>query len=316
MSDLFRVIVEAMDGKKSIFKTHDNVPKTEALMDLKNLSDDSLHTGNIDTAREECEVLNRMLHRLRETARRRLYSKYKCQSLFEYAVKYLKYSNDQADRRIKAMRLLRDVPEIEEKINDGALNLTNLALAQKLFTVEKKSGNEFTFEQRTEVLSRLENQTTRAAEKIVYEIQPEMKPNKKELGFQDIEDDALREKLLQVKGLFAHTDPNLTLTALLHKLCDSELAKKTEISRAPKMNSKAEIRRQVWRRDGGKCRNCGSMYALQIEHIKPQAVGGEWTVDNLCLLCRHCNQRSAIEYFGMEKMERYLKSPNVHYAVS
>src|SRR6516165_387934 len=102
------------------------------LMDLKTLTDDSLHLGNIETAREEREVLTRMLHRLRETERRRLFSKYKCKSLFEYAVKYLQYSNDQADRRIKAMRLLREVPQIEEKINEGALNLTNLALAQKL----------------------------------------------------------------------------------------------------------------------------------------------------------------------------------------
>ena len=180
----------------------------------------------------------------------------------------------------------------------------------------KETGNEFNTEQKTEVLARLENLTTRAAEKIVYEIEPEMKPKKNELGFQDIEDDDLREKLLQVKGLFAHIDPNLTLTELLHRLCDQELAKKTKVSRAPKVNSKSEIRRQVWRRDGGKCRNCGSTHALQIEHIKPQAAGGEWTIDNLCLLCRHCNQRSAIDYFGMEKMKSYLKSPNVLYASS
>src|SRR6202042_2570874 len=102
-------------------------------MNLKTLSDDSLHNGNIETAREEREVLSRMLHRLRETERRRLFSKYKCSSLFDYAVKFLKYSSDQADRRIKAMRLLRDLPEVEEKINSGALNLTNMALVQTLF---------------------------------------------------------------------------------------------------------------------------------------------------------------------------------------
>src|SRR4051812_2527143 len=102
-------------------------------MDLQKITDESLHIGNIQTAKEERELLTRMLHRLRETERRRLYAKYKCHSLFEYAVKFLKYSNDQADRRIKAMRLLRDIPQIEEKISSGALTLTNLALAQKLF---------------------------------------------------------------------------------------------------------------------------------------------------------------------------------------
>ena len=109
-------------------------------MNLENISDSELHSGNLSVAKEEREVLVRMLHRLRETERRRLYSKHKCDSLFEYAVKFLQYSNSQADRRIKAMRLLRDVPEIEEKIESGALNLTNVALAQKLFIQERKAG--------------------------------------------------------------------------------------------------------------------------------------------------------------------------------
>src|SRR5262249_20706219 len=148
------------------------------------------------------------------------------------------------------------------------------------------------------VLARLENQTTRAAEKIVFEIQPEMKSAKTDLQFHNIENDELREKLLQVKGLFAHTNPHMTLTELLHALCDQAMEKKTTVSRAPKMNSKAEVKRAVWRRDGGKCKKCGSAHAIQIEHITPRTVGGEWSLKNLCLLCRSCNQRSAIEYFG------------------
>src|SRR5579871_720806 len=88
------------------------------------------------------DLLTQMLHRLKETERRRLYSKFGCQSLFEYATKILMYSNDQADRRIKASRLLKDLPEIEEKISSGALTLTNLAVAQKLFHHEKKTNVE------------------------------------------------------------------------------------------------------------------------------------------------------------------------------
>lgn len=250
--------------------------------------------------------MTRILHQLHETERRRLYSKYKCKSLFEYTVKFMKYSNDQADRRIKAMRLLRDVPKIEEKINEGALNLTNLALAQKLFILEKKSGTPMSGAQKVEVLARLENRTTREAEKIVFEIKPEMKGFKKEFGLNDIEDDALREKLLRAKGLFAHTHPHMNLNELLHKLCDQALERKTKFSRAPEMDSKAEIERQMWRRDGHKCTNCQSTHALEVEHIIPESVGGQWTFENLCLLCRSCNQRRAIKYFGLAKMDKYL----------
>lgn len=282
-------------------------------MNLKILTDEALHEQNIQGAREEREVLTRMLHQLRETERRRLFSKYKCSSIFDYAVSYLKYSNDQAHRRIQAMRLLKDLPEVETKINSGALNLTNLALAQKLFVKQKKSGRTMKPEQKIEMLCKLENQTTRAAEKIVFAIDPEMKPKKKELTFDSIEDETLREKLLQVKGLFAHTDPDMTLPELLNKLCDQAILKKTQVG-APKVNSKAELHRQVWRRDKSCCVNCNSTYAVQIEHKTPRAMGGADTLENLCLLCRSCNQRRAIEYYGQRKMEKYLKSPVRAYA--
>jgi hypothetical protein len=136
-------------------------------MDLENLSDDVLHNKNIQCAKEEREALTRMLHQLKETEKRRLFSKYKCSSLFDYAVNYLKYSSDQADRRIKAMRLLKDVPEVEAKISSGALTLTNLALAQRLFVKQKKSGKTVPATEKLELLEKLENQTTRNAEKIV-----------------------------------------------------------------------------------------------------------------------------------------------------
>lgn len=123
-------------------------------MNLKTLSDDALHAGNLRNAKEEREGLTRILHWLRETERRRLFSKYKCKSLFEYAVKFMRYSNDQADRRTKAMRVLRDVPDIEGNINSGALNLTNLALAQRLFDLETKSANRMAPTQKSEVLQR------------------------------------------------------------------------------------------------------------------------------------------------------------------
>jgi len=284
-------------------------------MNLKILNDEALHDRNIQGAREEREVLTRMLHQLRETERRRLFSKYKCKSLFDYAVQHLKYSGDQAQRRIQAMRLLKDLPEVEEKISSGALNLTNLALAQKLFVKQRKTGQAMPAEQKVEVLSQLENQTTRVAEKIVFTIDPELKPKKKELNFDTIEDDELREKLLKTKGLFAHTDPNLSLTELLHKLCDQAMEKKTSVG-APKVNSKAELHRQVWRRDQGRCTNCGSTHAVQKEHRIPKAVGGKDTLENLCLLCRSCNQRRAIEYYGLPKMEKYLKSPSRLYVTA
>ena len=55
----------------------------------------------------------------------------------------------------------------------------------------------------------------------------------------------------------------------------------------------AAVKREVWRRDGGRCRyvdrtsgrRCGSRHLLQIDHVVPYALGGAAEPNNLRLLC-------------------------------
>lgn len=49
------------------------------------------------------------------------------------------------------------------------------------------------------------------------------------------------------------------------------------------------VRRVVWRRDGGRCVQCGAGANLHFDHIIPVAKGGATTVDNLQVLCAPCN---------------------------
>jgi 5-methylcytosine-specific restriction endonuclease McrA len=283
-------------------------------MNLKHLTDESLHNGAQKFALAEQNALINLLHHLLEIDRRRLFSTFKCGSLFDYVVSELNYPEDRAVRRISVMRLLRDVPEIEKKVTDGDLSLTNIVMAQTLFAKERKAGNEYTSEQKIEVLNRLENQSTREAKKIIREINPELSQKPPVLDFNAIEDEELRAKLLRVKGKYAHTNPNMTLTELLHMMCDNEIAEQVKSPAAPRVNSEAHAKRTVWNRDNGTCINCSSTYAVQIEHRIPQAKGGQSTVENMCVLCRSCNQRRAIEEHGIEKMSQFLKEPIVLYS--
>jgi 5-methylcytosine-specific restriction enzyme A len=42
-------------------------------------------------------------------------------------------------------------------------------------------------------------------------------------------------------------------------------------------------------RDGAKCQRCGATDNLCVDHIVPLASGGSNDLDNLQLLCGHCN---------------------------
>lgn len=51
-----------------------------------------------------------------------------------------------------------------------------------------------------------------------------------------------------------------------------------------------DVRREVFRRDGGRCTACGSAELLQFDHVIPVVLGGASTPENLQLLCAPCNR--------------------------
>jgi hypothetical protein len=280
-------------------------PCSSSGMKLHHLTDETLLTAAQKLVSQERELLTLLLHHLREIERRRLFSTLGFPSLFAYAVKQLGYPEDQAHRRVSAMRLMRELPELEEKISSGELNLTQIGLAKAAFKRgHGETKEDFTREEKLEVLSRLENTTTRQAEKVLQEFSPdEPRPDKiRPLPAELIElrfaaSETLREKIEAVKGLLAHRFPDLTLGALFEKLCDLGIEE---------WQPKSRMAKKIWEKAGGKCELCGSRYALEVDHLQPRAYGGSSEETNLRLLCRSCNQRAAIEKLGMEKMEEYL----------
>jgi hypothetical protein len=66
-----------------------------------------------------------------------------------------------------------------------------------------------------------------------------------------------------------------------------------------KRPSAAQTRRNIFARARSACENCGSTFALEIDHIHPKALGGSSDAENLRVLCKSCNQRAAIQVFGL-----------------
>lgn len=53
----------------------------------------------------------------------------------------------------------------------------------------------------------------------------------------------------------------------------------------------AELRTAVFERDAYRCVHCGSHKSLCADHIYPEVLGGEATMENLQTLCRSCNSK-------------------------
>jgi len=86
---------------------------------------------------------------------------------------------------------------------------------------------------------------------------------------------------------------------------------------APKAPSKdpaaipAEVRRQVWERDGGRCawtgpdgKRCGSRWQLEVDHVDPVARGGTSALGAVRVLCRLCRERHNLHYADRRIMPR------------
>ncbi len=66
----------------------------------------------------------------------------------------------------------------------------------------------------------------------------------------------------------------------------------------------AAVRREVWRRDGGRCAfvgsqgRCAETAFLEFHHVEPYAAGGAATIGNIELRCRAHNAHEARLHFG------------------
>ena len=56
------------------------------------------------------------------------------------------------------------------------------------------------------------------------------------------------------------------------------------------------LRMEVYERDNFKCVTCGTQQNLSLDHIKPEVLGGESTIENLQTMCKSCNSRKGARY--------------------
>lgn len=212
-------------------------------MNLKHLTDTCLLMDVKSLVGREREITTKVLHHLKEIDRRRLYSDIKYMSLFDYAVKELGYSESSAQRRIQAARLLNAVPEIETKIEQGLLTLSNINEAAKFF----KEQNIRKPSEKREVLEQIQSLSRRACEKKLFEMSGKEIPTREETKriskdsskVTVVLTDETLEKVQKLKDLMAK---DLSMDELISMMADSaikEIEKKKFKTKSLPRRSKA-----------------------------------------------------------------------------
>ena len=138
------------------------------------------------------------------------------------------------------------------------------------------------------------------------------------------------EKLDRARDALSHSDPGASVEEILEKglelILDRSAKRKGLVARPRKAKESlppvrrsryvsAEVRRAVWKRDGGKCQFrlasgeiCGSTYQVEIDHWKtPFARGGRATVEELRCACKPHNDEAARQVFGDAWMDKFTR---------
>ncbi len=312
---------------------------------LEMLSDEAL-VQNIKTeVLREREATVAVIEYLEEIESRRLYSKFGYSTLWEFTVKELGYDSGSAQRRINAMRISRQVPEVKEALSLATLSLSTVSMVEQFTKNERKLGNKtYSANEKKELIGKIAYKSTRETEVILKAISPDaVLPKEKqravnaeltEVSF--LADQETLALLKEMKRLMSASQPNTSTADALKQALKLAIAEKSKkIKFKPDSAAKAKAvrsaqkspagasqrqylsihkRRAAFEKAGNQCtfvspitgKRCESRHQLELEHRHPVAKNGSDDLENLTVLCKSHNLHVAIQQFGLRKMKAYF----------
>lgn len=251
---------------------------------IEKINDQKLHLETIKAAKEEKLATLKLLEHLEEVSRRKLYADFGYSTLQKYMMKELGYSENESWTRIQTMRLIAVSPVAKEKIESNELSFTNAAIIQSQVTDEKTPPN------------KIDDKVKESLGKSARDLKEESKPKTEKKII-------LNERILsKIKKLGWESTELEVFEALLDEKLKQQSEKsghadESKVSRYIPV----ETKRAVLKRSGHKCEHpkCTERRNLQWDHIKPYAMGGDRSPENIRLLCWAHNQRRAFKTFKL-----------------
>ena len=156
------------------------------------------------------------------------------------------YSEPAARRRISAAQIYRSVPDVEEKIESGALNLSSLRQAQSAIRFhEINSGAKLSNAKKAEVVSRIENKTGDQTERELVSMFPDLASRVKQERVTVIDEKTSRlagnlsneamANLKRVAELLSHKMPNASQFEVIGYLAEEYLKRNDPLLKTVKV---------------------------------------------------------------------------------
>jgi 5-methylcytosine-specific restriction endonuclease McrA len=210
---------------------------------LSLLSGSELLKRTQDLVSDEGRATMDLIEHLREIERRMLFLETGHSSLFEFAVKHLGLSEGSAQRRISAMRLIRDIPEAKAKLESGEISLSNASQVQSVFRAARaaeqsdknavqKMSVPMSIEDKKEVLEKISGMTQRECQSALLKFVPQAASQLMERERQVSEDrfelklvisKELHEEISKLKALLSHSLPLGSASELIEYLVKQEV---------------------------------------------------------------------------------------------
>ena len=140
---------------------------------LQKINDEALISTTKRLVAEERIKTLEVIEYLQAIYDRRLHLKRGYASMHAFLVQELSYSDGAAHRRIAAMRLVQELPQVKKSISDGKLSLTTASTAQVFFRSEQqKRQRTYTKEEKLALLTKLAGTTKQGCELELAKISP------------------------------------------------------------------------------------------------------------------------------------------------
>jgi hypothetical protein len=245
--------------RKSDFKTGDiqvSSFKWRRNTNLKSLNDEQLVSETESAVARERKATTEVVRLFREIHDRELYLASGYSSFFAMVTEKFGYCNGSAQLRINAMWLIKDIPEVEAKIESGELSLTVAASVQSFLYREKREQRPYSQNAKIELVET-------CLEKSVHEVHQEFVRRNPEIEKREsvkaISPERIRishsmsttleAKLQRIRLLWSHVDSHMSREDLLDRMAELTLDQIDPVRKAARAKDRKE-RASASKKDG------------------------------------------------------------------